>query len=210
MANPRDNEVQKLLKKLAKSQLSIEMTEIAELIGTGKKQITMAQVPIADAAAYAAADADAPVVQGHPARGQGNGQGLFQGHAALLFHLAQNLVDKRVLIIGKEGRTVNAIRWRPAGVFGGTWTVSHHCLSCPAATRLARSPGGSIISGTTTKLPFVPQLLSRCGQQRTTPTVTVVDARALRLFSWTKSASSTATVPRSWMAEMARFPRFKA
>jgi DNA polymerase-1 len=46
------------LKKLAKSQLSIEMTEIDELIGTGKKQITMAQVPIADAAAYAAADAD--------------------------------------------------------------------------------------------------------------------------------------------------------
>jgi DNA polymerase-1 len=46
------------LKKLAKSQLSIDMTEIDELIGTGKKQITMAQVPIADAAAYAAADAD--------------------------------------------------------------------------------------------------------------------------------------------------------
>ncbi len=46
------------LKKLAKSQLSIDMTEIGELIGTGKKQITMAQVPIAAAAAYAAADAD--------------------------------------------------------------------------------------------------------------------------------------------------------
>ena len=46
------------LKKLAKSQLSIDMTEIKDLIGTGKKQITMAQVPIADAAAYAAADAD--------------------------------------------------------------------------------------------------------------------------------------------------------
>jgi DNA polymerase I len=46
------------LKKLAKSQLSIDMTEIGELIGTGKKQITMAQVAIADAAAYAAADAD--------------------------------------------------------------------------------------------------------------------------------------------------------
>jgi DNA polymerase I len=46
------------LKKLAKSQLSIDMTEIDELIGTGKKQITMAQVAIAAAAAYAAADAD--------------------------------------------------------------------------------------------------------------------------------------------------------
>jgi DNA polymerase I len=46
------------LKKLAKAQLQIEMTEIEELIGTGKKQITMAQVPITDAAPYAAADAD--------------------------------------------------------------------------------------------------------------------------------------------------------
>ncbi|MGH2592638.1 MAG: 5'-3' exonuclease H3TH domain-containing protein, partial [Anaerolineae bacterium] len=33
------------LKALAKSRLGIEMTEIAELIGTGKKQITMDQVP---------------------------------------------------------------------------------------------------------------------------------------------------------------------
>jgi DNA polymerase I len=46
------------LKKLAKAQLHIEMTEIEELIGTGKKQITMAQVPIDAAAPYAAADAD--------------------------------------------------------------------------------------------------------------------------------------------------------
>ncbi|HSD85135.1 MAG TPA: DNA polymerase I [Anaerolineae bacterium] len=46
------------LKKLARSQLALDMTEITELIGTGKKQITMAQVPIEDAAAYAAADAD--------------------------------------------------------------------------------------------------------------------------------------------------------
>ena len=46
------------LKKLAASQLSIDMTEITELIGTGKKQITMDQVPIEDAAPYAAADAD--------------------------------------------------------------------------------------------------------------------------------------------------------
>jgi DNA polymerase-1 len=46
------------LKKLAKAQLAVDMTEIDELIGSGKKQITMAQVAIADAAAYAAADAD--------------------------------------------------------------------------------------------------------------------------------------------------------
>ena len=46
------------LKPLAKARLGVEMTEIGELIGTGKKQITMAEVPIEDAAAYAAADVD--------------------------------------------------------------------------------------------------------------------------------------------------------
>lgn len=46
------------LKKLALVRLGVEMTEIAELIGKGRKQITMAQVPIEQAAIYAAADAD--------------------------------------------------------------------------------------------------------------------------------------------------------
>jgi len=46
------------LKKLAASQLGLEMTEISELIGTGKKQISMDQVAIEDAAPYAVADAD--------------------------------------------------------------------------------------------------------------------------------------------------------
>ncbi|HEY4688478.1 MAG TPA: DNA polymerase I [Anaerolineae bacterium] len=46
------------LKALAKLRLGVEMTEIGELIGSGKKQITMAEVPIDVAAAYAAADAD--------------------------------------------------------------------------------------------------------------------------------------------------------
>ncbi len=46
------------LKKLALVRLGVEMTEISDLIGSGKKQITMDQVPIAAAAPYAAADAD--------------------------------------------------------------------------------------------------------------------------------------------------------
>ncbi len=46
------------LKKLAWVRLDSEMTEIKDLIGSGKKQITMAQVPIARAAAYAADDAE--------------------------------------------------------------------------------------------------------------------------------------------------------
>jgi DNA polymerase-1 len=46
------------LKKLALIRLGVEMTEITELIGTGKKQITMERVPIENVAPYAAADAD--------------------------------------------------------------------------------------------------------------------------------------------------------
>lgn len=46
------------LKELAWSRLGVEMTPIQELIGRGKKQITMAEVPAADAGRYAAADVD--------------------------------------------------------------------------------------------------------------------------------------------------------
>jgi len=46
------------LKPLAFSKLGIEMTPITALIGTGAKQITMAQVLVPQAAHYACADAD--------------------------------------------------------------------------------------------------------------------------------------------------------
>ena len=46
------------LKTLAFSKLNVEMTPISELIGSGAKQLTMSQVPIAQAADYACADAD--------------------------------------------------------------------------------------------------------------------------------------------------------
>jgi len=46
------------LKNLALARLGEEMTHIEELIGKGKKQISMAQVPVAAAAPYAAADAE--------------------------------------------------------------------------------------------------------------------------------------------------------
>jgi DNA polymerase-1 len=45
------------LKKMAERLLRIEMTEITELLGSGKNQITMEQVAIEKAAPYAAADA---------------------------------------------------------------------------------------------------------------------------------------------------------
>lgn len=46
------------LKNLAFFRLGVEMTEITELLGRGKKQITMNLVPVGQAAPYAAADAD--------------------------------------------------------------------------------------------------------------------------------------------------------
>ena len=46
------------LKNLAWVRQDIKMTSIDELIGKGKKQITMAEVPVEQAAAYAAADAE--------------------------------------------------------------------------------------------------------------------------------------------------------
>ncbi len=45
------------LKNLAWVRLGVEMTEIEELIGSGRQQQTMAEVPIADVTPYAAADA---------------------------------------------------------------------------------------------------------------------------------------------------------
>jgi DNA polymerase-1 len=46
------------LKNLAWTRLGVEMTEIAELIGRGRNQRTMAEVPISDVAPYAVADAE--------------------------------------------------------------------------------------------------------------------------------------------------------
>ncbi|MCZ7547120.1 MAG: DNA polymerase I [Anaerolineae bacterium] len=46
------------LKNLAWAVLNVEMTPIDRLIGSGRNQITMAEVPVAHAATYAAADVD--------------------------------------------------------------------------------------------------------------------------------------------------------
>ncbi len=50
------------LKEMAEHYLGIEMTHIEELIGSGKNQISMADVPIEKVAAYAAADAEVPLL----------------------------------------------------------------------------------------------------------------------------------------------------
>jgi DNA polymerase-1 len=46
------------LKNLAWNRLGVEMTPIEQLIGSGKKQITMDRVPVSEAAPYACADVD--------------------------------------------------------------------------------------------------------------------------------------------------------
>lgn len=55
MREPDSNNLS--LKRFALTELNITMTEITELIGTGKNQRSMAVVPIDDVAPYAAADA---------------------------------------------------------------------------------------------------------------------------------------------------------
>jgi DNA polymerase-1 len=55
LRDPLSNQLK--LKRLAAVELNVHMTEIQELIGSGKTQITMDQVPIERAAPYAAADA---------------------------------------------------------------------------------------------------------------------------------------------------------
>jgi len=49
------------LKKMAEAELNVRMTHIKELIGSGKKQLTMDAVTIEDAAPYAGADAEIPL-----------------------------------------------------------------------------------------------------------------------------------------------------
>jgi len=64
------------LKGLASHRLGIEMTDISELIGSGKNQITMASVPIEEAAPYGAADADVTLRLVEPLRAEIEQKGL--------------------------------------------------------------------------------------------------------------------------------------
>ncbi len=66
------------LKWLAAKRLGIEMTPISELIGTGAKQITMADVPVARAAPYSCADADMALRLRAPMEADLKEQGLWK------------------------------------------------------------------------------------------------------------------------------------
>lgn len=64
------------LKDLSFHRLGIEQTEIDALIGKGKKQISFAEVPIANAAPYGAADADVTLRLVAPLRAEIKAKGL--------------------------------------------------------------------------------------------------------------------------------------
>ena len=64
------------LKAQARERLAINMTEIAELIGSGKKQGSMADVDIAAVAPYACADADVTLQLTHLLDGELKAKGL--------------------------------------------------------------------------------------------------------------------------------------
>ncbi len=64
------------LKEVSLEHLGVQQTPIEELIGTGKNQITMAEVAIADAAEYAFQDADCTLQLAHRLRGELERAGL--------------------------------------------------------------------------------------------------------------------------------------
>ena len=80
------------LKALAFSKLAIEMTPIADLIGSGAKQISMSQVEIARAADYACADADMTLRLAELLEPELHQQGLWQLFAEVELPLMPVLV----------------------------------------------------------------------------------------------------------------------
>jgi DNA polymerase-1 len=77
------------LKNLAWVRLGIEMTEISSLIGTGRNQRSMAEVPVAEVAPYAAADAEVPLRMLDQLREEIEAK----GHSQLFEDLEMPLVD---------------------------------------------------------------------------------------------------------------------
>ena len=118
------------LKDLSLEMLHVEMTPITELIGTGRKQITMDRVPVESAAPYASADADfAWRIQDRLRSeiGRDNqGRVLFDIEMPLLpviveMERAGILVDRSVLSEMSEQLTsdIAAINTEASGVLGG-------------------------------------------------------------------------------------------
>jgi DNA polymerase I len=130
------------LKNLAWTRLGVEMTSIEELIGSGKKQITMDRVPVEKAAPYACADVDmtcawpisfrtraarqeavGPLLRGGDALGAGD-----RRHAASRHQAGHRRPGRH------ESRPGPAAGRAPRGDRGLRWASSQHQLH-PAAQR---------------------------------------------------------------------------
>jgi DNA polymerase-1 len=81
------------LKNLAWTRLGVEMTEITELIGTGKKQITMDQVPLEQVTPYACADVDMTTRLVDGLTGELKGRGLWSLFSEVEMPLVPVLTD---------------------------------------------------------------------------------------------------------------------
>ncbi len=101
LINPASHSVG--LKEMAGSYLNASMTHIEELIGRGKTQITMAEVPVAQAAPYAAADAEIalrlmPILQ----------QEMDEKGALRIFHEVEMPLIDVLADMERNGITLNA------------------------------------------------------------------------------------------------------
>jgi DNA polymerase-1 len=96
------------LKTLAFERVGVEMTPITALIGTGAHQISMAQVEIARAAEYAAADADMTLRLGRLLEPELRGAGLWSLFAdvemplvPVLVHMQRNGIGLNTALLGE-------------------------------------------------------------------------------------------------------------
>ncbi len=97
------------LKALALDVLGQEMTPITDLIGTGRKQITMAQVPLEQACTYACADVDMTMRLRQAFQEELRKQGLWDLFTNLEMPLVPVLVDMQLAGVALDVEVLRAM-----------------------------------------------------------------------------------------------------
>ena len=118
------------LKALAIEQLGVELTPASDLLGTGRKQITMAQAPIGDAASFAAANTEAAFrlhdILGEESERKGIRSALDEVELPLVPVLVRMQTNGTALDVGLLDRMSGELSERIAGVTGEIFaTVGH-------------------------------------------------------------------------------------
>ena len=118
------------LKALAIEQLGVELTPVSDLLGTGRKQITMAQAPIGDAASFAAANAEAAFrlhdILGEESERKGIRSALEEVELPLVPVLVRMQTNGTALDVGLLDRMSGELSERIAAVTGEIFaTVGH-------------------------------------------------------------------------------------